>query len=148
MMQKKKTKFFTLFRIKSAQASIDYLLVLLGFFAALAIILPSINHASQSFLYASDAITAKQIADDIQTQSSLIHFLGNGSKKTFEYNSIKEIGFKINERKAIISSNSKSFEAILPNKFILFDKNFSGKFFIELGKENDLVKITVFSQSS
>ncbi len=145
MRQGKCLQSITLFKSKKAQASIDYLLVMLGFFAALAIILPSITQASQSFLSASDSITAKQIADDIQAQSTMLSFLGNGSKKTLEYNSIKEININASGNKIIISTESKIFEAILPNDFVFKDKNFSGKFFVELSKENDLVKINVFS---
>ncbi len=83
-----------------AQFSVEYLLVLLAFFGALAVIIPSISFASQQFFSANDTVIAKTIASTVEQDCSLFSFLGVGSKK--------ELSFSVSE-KVVLSSNGSLF---------------------------------------
>jgi len=126
-----------------AQVSLEYLLIIAGFFSALAIALPAINYSTEQFTEANDTLLAKDIFDKLNEQINLFEFLADGSQKTFEFIPTKSISISIQNKQLTISSKQKSFKIIL-NSTQTFVEEFTSKFTITIKKINNDVAF-VFS---
>ncbi|MFA5357364.1 MAG: hypothetical protein WC308_00360 [archaeon] len=127
------------------QSSLEFLLLLLGFFSALAILLPAISFSMDAFFEANDTALAKQIAERVQSTAGDFDFFGNGSKTVFEFVPARSIIVSSDGRSIFFATSSKRFEVIfaVPQNFQL--KEFKEKFFVELGKENGAVVFKSYS---
>jgi len=117
------------------------LLIITAFFAALSIIIPSSAFALEQFLSASDTILAKQIYSTMEEQNELFLFLGNNSKKEFEFVPAQKIILKTQGNNFEISSQQKTFSLTLRDNQISKEKEFTKKFKILLKKENEKIII-------
>lgn len=136
-MIEKKIKTIKFKQKINAQVSLEYLLILASFFSVFSIILSSVVFAMDSFNSAQDTIFAKQISEKVSEQVQMFSYLGNGSRKEFEFSPHNKISFHSEGTKIIISSEQKSFEIET-----LFQQNiqktiFSEKFKIIIEKNND-----------
>lgn len=113
------------------QASFEYLLVVLGFFAMMGVIIPVMIDSTNSFLSSSDELLAKRISSELSETASLFTFLADGSKKEFNYFPAKEILVYSNSGEIVFEANKKQF----------FVKNIAGQFF---PKETFSAGFTVF----
>ncbi len=132
------------FRFKG-QVSLEYMLILAAFFSALAIALPSITYAINQFQTANDTLLAKNISEKLEEQISLFDFLGDGSKKTFEFVPTNKIIIQIQSGEIIIASEQKSFTLKLKNSQNNFSEEFNSKFFVTLTKNNSKTEIYFYS---
>ncbi len=126
-----------------AQASLEYLLLFAAFFAALAVLLPIMNQTSKEFLLASDSLLAKRITGEVLEEISLMNFLSDGSKKTFEYYPIKLISVYSRGSVVYFSSEEKQY-FVETNSIQLIQKtDFNSKFFVILKKDSNRILINV-----
>jgi uncharacterized protein (UPF0333 family) len=128
---------------KKAQVSLEYLLILAGFFSIFALLLPSVSFATQSFNSAQDTILAKQISEKILEQSNVFFYLGDGSKKQFEFIPQNKINFKSKGTKIIVSSSQKSFEVETSFLQKIAEEDFLEKFFILIEKKDGKTIISI-----
>lgn len=91
------------------QISLEYLLVLAAFFAALVIFLPAVNYATEKVFESSSAILAKNISNKLSEECSLFSFLGDGSKKYFHFVNTNKLSFSSNGKTISVSSGEKEF---------------------------------------
>ncbi len=119
-----------------AQSSIEYLLILTAFFAALGLIIPAISYGLEGFFLANDTILAKNISEQLKEECSLFSFAGNGSYKEVTYGPSKSINFKSDGTNIAVSSPQKSFSFSCKTNQA-FEKFFETKFMIKLYKENN-----------
>ena len=118
------------------QVSLEYLLILVAFFSALAIALPAINYSVDQFAQANDTLLARDISQKLEEQLSLFDFLADGSKKTFEVIPTKKISISLQNKQLIISTEQKTFK-IQTNSQQSFSHEFDSKFEITLAKINN-----------
>ena len=116
-----------------AQVSLEYLLILAGFFSALAISLPAINYSVEQFSLANDTLLARDIFEKTNEQMNLFEFLGDGSKKTFEFIPTKSISISLRSGELMISSKQKSFSLKIDSTQN-FSNEFSSKFVMSIEK--------------
>jgi len=116
------------------QVSLEYLLILAGFFSALAITLPAINYSLDQFTEASDTLLAKDIFYKLDEQITLFEFLAKDSQKTFEFNPAKGVLVSIENKELTIASNQKSF-LLKINSSQSFSHEFDSKFNLIIKKE-------------
>ena len=116
-----------------AQVSLEYLLILAGFFSALAISLPAINYSVEQFSLANDTLLARDIFEKTNEQMNLFEFLGDGSKKTFEFIPTNLISISLQNKELIISSKQKSFSLKIDSTQN-FSNEFSSKFVMSIEK--------------
>jgi len=133
-------EFFSKKFSKKAQVSLEYLLILAAFFSALAIALPAINYSVDQFALVNDTLLAKDISQNLEEQFSLFEFLGDGSKKTFEFVPTRNIFMSLQNKQLIISTEQKSF-IVQTNSQQTFSQEFSSKFTITLTKINNKTEI-------
>jgi len=124
-----------------AQVSLEYLLILAGFFSALAIALPAISYTTEQFVLANDTLLAKDISEKLNEQINLFEFLADGSQKTFEFIPAKLISISLQNKELIISSNQKSFTIKL-NSTQTFAHEFDSKFAVIIKKINAGIEIS------
>lgn len=129
-----------------AQVSLEYLLILAGFFAVLAAILPSISYATEAFNTAQDTVLAKQISEKISEQTHLFYYLGDGSKKEFEFFSQTKIVVESDGSKILVSSNQKIFESETRFEQNIPKTELVEKFFMLITKENGQTKVSFYSK--
>jgi hypothetical protein len=127
------------------QVSLEYLLILAGFFSALAISLPALNYSIDQFSQATDTMLAKDIYQKLSEQVTLFEFLANDSIKTFEFIPINNISISLENKNLTIFTEQKVFTLKI-NSNQVFTNEFKSKFIIILKKENELTNI-YFSQS-
>lgn len=118
------------------QVSLEYILILAGFFAVFAAILPSVSNSVNAFGYAQDTILAEQISERIGEQAMLFKLLGDGSTKKLEFIPTKQIYLWSKEDRLIISAGEKQFESNIFFPQNLQKQEFSEKFVIEIKKED------------
>ena len=123
-----------------AQVSLEYLLILAGFFSALAISLPAINYSVEQFSLANDTLLARDIFEKINEQINLFEFLGDGSKKTFEFIPTKSISISLRSGELMISSKQKSFSLKIDSAQ-KFSNEFSSKFVMSIEKVKGVSEI-------
>ncbi len=145
-MNKKKFKTKSLNKKYGAQVSLEYLLILAAFFSVFSIILSSVLFAMDSFNSAQDTILAKQISEKISEQVKMFSYLGNGSKKEFEFLPINKITIYSEGTKIIISSEQKSFEIETQFQQKIPNTIFSEKFKIILEKNNNKTKVSTITK--
>lgn len=131
-------KFFSKKFGSKAQFSLEYLLVLLAFFGALAVIIPSISFASQQFFSANDTVSAKIIVDTIKQDCSLFSFLGDGSKKEFSFLVSEKIELSSNGNIFSIKTLQKEFSFECKSNKFSFESEKPFLIFLEK-KEGTLV---------
>ena len=123
-----------------AQVSLEYLLILAGFFSALAISLPAINYSVEQFSLANDTLLARDIFEKTNEQMNLFEFLGDGSKKTFEFIPTNLISISLQNKELIISSKQKSFSLKIDSTQN-FSNEFSSKFVMSIEKVKGVSEI-------
>jgi len=123
-----------------AQVSLEYLLILAGFFSALAIFLPAINYSVEQFSLANDTLLARDISEKINEQINLFEFLGDGSKKTFEFIPTNSISISLQSGELEISSKQKSFSLKI-DSVQNFSNEFSSKFVMGIEKVKGVSEI-------
>ena len=123
-----------------AQVSLEYLLILAGFFSALAISLPAINYSVEQFSLANDTLLARDIFEKTNEQMNLFEFLGDGSKKTFEFIPTNSISISLKNKELIISSKQKSFSLKIDSTQN-FSNEFSSKFVMSIEKVKGISEI-------
>jgi len=121
------------------QAALEYILVMLAFFSAFALLLPAYSFVVDSFMYATDSVLAKQISQEINSEVELFAFLSNGSEKTFAYTPAKEISFINKGGEVFVSSKEKEFQINIVHE--IESKVFSQKFSIKIIKQNNVVQM-------
>ena len=126
------------------QASLEYLLVLAGFFAIFAALLPSIAGSIHAFTSAQDAVLAKQISGTLQGQARLFGFLADGSKKTFEYSPTDSIAIWSLQNKVMVSSGEREFEVKTNHVQNIPKQEFTEKFAVEIEKVNGKTVIRAY----
>ena len=131
---------------KKGQISLEFLLVLLGFFSALAIVLPAVSASMHSFFEASDSALAKQIAAKIQDEASSFEFLGDGSKMVFEFVPSEKITVSSEGNRVFFSTSSKKFEAVFNAPQNVPQQDFAAKFFVEIEKINGEARVKAYSK--
>jgi len=127
-----------------AQVSLEYLLLLAAFFGALALILPAISFSVNEFYSSNDTILAKNVSEQIKEQINLFSFLGDGSKKVFDFFPSQKIVLYSNNQSIFVSSSKKEFEIIFPNKQNFSRKEFNSKFFIQIEKKGSEIVFSAF----
>ncbi|MCX6801344.1 MAG: hypothetical protein NTZ73_04095 [Candidatus Diapherotrites archaeon] len=128
------------------QSSLEFLLLLLGFFSAFAIILPAISYSMEAFFDAGDSALAKQIAETVQEKASFFEFLGDGSKEVFEFVPARKITISSEGKIVFFASPSQTFEAILGEGQNLQRQEFTKKFVVEIEKSNGIVGLRAYSK--
>lgn len=126
---------------KKGQVSLEYLILIAAFFSALLIIIPTINLIVNDFLIMNDSLLLKQISEKISEQDKLFVFLGDGSRKEFEFFSTKEILLKTSGKNFILSNSKTNLSVLLYSNQITNEKNFDSKFKIIIEKINGETKI-------
>jgi len=121
------------------QISLEYLLILAGFFSAIAIALPAISYATEQFVLANDTLLAKDISEKLTEQINLFEFLADGSQKTFEFVPAKSVSILLQNKELIISSKQKSFQTNI-HSTQNFNKEFNSKFIIMIKKVNNAIE--------
>ncbi|MDD5148357.1 MAG: hypothetical protein PHH08_02735 [Candidatus ainarchaeum sp.] len=104
-----------------AQVSLEFLLVLLGFSAVFAALLPFYSGAYSAGLFALDAFNAKQFAGSVESSVSELKALGNGSGRIlvaephskWKIFSEKDSLFVVLEDKK--TGKTREFEVLFPN---------------------------------
>lgn len=120
------------------QVSVEYLLLLAAFFAALGIILPSVAASTNAFLSASDSALAKHIATDTHENVVLLSSMGNNSSLEEEYVPSQKITL-YSKANTIVVSAGKEFAIEFPDAQVFVSHEFKEKFVIRLTKENGKV---------
>ena len=135
-MQKLETK---------AQSSIEFLLVLLGFFSALAIIVPAVSFTANASLFASDAVNAKSFVQEIETTVQDFALFSDGSVREISFSPINawQISSNNKELKVFVQSSvsEKEFVILFPNQIVFLQKTFSGPSSIKIRKTGNLILI-------
>lgn len=129
----------------SGQVSLEYLLILVAFFATLSLILPIIFFSIDEVFFVIDAVNIRKIANIIEKNDELFLFLANDSFKKIEFDVIKKINIITQGRKLIISSREKEFIVMLNDEQSNFNKKFETKFYVEIKKENGKTKFNFYN---
>ncbi len=129
---------------KKAQVSLEYLLILIAFFAALALMIPIISFSIDQLFISIDSINSKKIIEIIKENDNLFEFLSDGSLKKFEFIPSNKINVNIKNNKIMIFTSSKSFDLIVKNNQKEIVKEFTNKFYLEIKKENGITLIDFY----
>lgn len=135
-----------IFCMDSGQSSLEFLLLLLGFFSAFAVVLPAISFSVDAFFEANDAALAKRIAENVQSVASEFEFFGNGSKTVLEFVPSRTINVSSEGNSVFFGASSKRFEAVFGAPQNFQEKGFDEKFFVEISKENGIVIFRAYSK--
>ncbi len=122
-----------------AQVSLEYLLIMAGFFSILVVLVPAISNSITAFESAQDTVLAERIADSLNQNSRLFSFLGNGTVKTLTFTPTKSIAVWSEGKKIVIASGTKQFEVLLQSEQNIPKQEFTSKFFLTIEKELDNV---------
>lgn len=123
-----------------AQVSLEYLLVLLAFFGAFALLLPFYSAAFSAGIFALDSMNAKRFSESIQDSVSKLIVLGNGS--SIQISADPSLEWKIfsekNELFIALESNGvqKSFSVSFPNEINFSETVFSSEKGFLIKKDN------------
>jgi uncharacterized protein (UPF0333 family) len=120
-----------------AQVSLEYLLIMAGFFSILLVLVPAITNSITAFESAQDAVLAEKISDSLNQNYRLFSFLGNGTVKTLTFTPIKSISVWSEGKKIFIASGEKKFEVLFETEQNIPKKEFTSKFYFTLKKELD-----------
>jgi hypothetical protein len=129
-----------------AQVSLEYLLLLAAFFAALVLVLPVASSSATQFLESSDVLLAKRIVANINEKVSLLQFLGSGSRFELEYFPAKEVVIYSKGNQIVVSVGNKEFVATTDSQQLLLRESFVRQFKIIILKNEKYVQI--IAQSS
>lgn len=126
------------------QVSLEYLLILVSFFAILSLILPIIFFSINQVFVVMDTINAREISNIIGQNDELFLFLSNNSLKKFEFNPVNEIKIIVENNVIIVGSSEKEFKVLLNDSQEKFEKTFFNKFYLEIKKENNISKFIFY----
>lgn len=126
------------------QVSLEYLLILVSFFAVLSLIIPVMFFSINQIFLVIDTINAREISSIIEKNDELFLFLSNNSLKRFEFNPVNKINISILNNKIIVGSGEKEFKVIVNDFQEKFEKTFSKKFYLEIKKENNTSKFIFY----
>jgi hypothetical protein len=138
--------FFMFCSGQSGQSSLEFLLLLLAFFSALALVLPAVSYSADAFFGAADSSLAKQIASEVRERASEMEFMGDGSRIVQEFVPARGISVFSDGNKIIFSSGQKSFEAIFSRPQAFARRDFNSKFFVEVGRSGGQVVFNAYSK--
>ena len=107
-----------------AQVSLEYLLIIAGFFSVLIILVPAIISSVNAFESAQDTMLAQRISDKLDQTSRLFNFLGNGTIKKMSFTPVKSIFVWSEGKKVIVASESKQFEVLFEDEQVIPKQEF------------------------
>ncbi|MDD4128177.1 MAG: hypothetical protein PHY04_00370 [Candidatus ainarchaeum sp.] len=141
----KKEFFFNslIYSNAKGQVSLEYLLIVTAFFSILLIVLPIAVNTMDSFLFASDDLTAKSIVSELNENISLMNFLGEGSSRVFDYSPLKGLTIYSIGSKLIIQTESNNFEVETFSPQLIQKTFFDSKFSITLKKSSKGIVVQV-----
>ena len=122
-----------------AQVSMEYLLIMAGFFSILVVLVPAITNSINAFESAQDTVLAEKISDSLNQNSRLFDFLGNGTMKTLTFTPIKSISVWSEGKKVFVASEAKQFEVLFESEQNIPKQEFTSKFSLTIEKESDNV---------
>jgi hypothetical protein len=119
--------------LRRAQVSLEFLLVLLGFAACFAVLLPFYAAAYNASVFALDSMNAKKFADSVAGAVSELNSLGNGSGIVLSAEPFLEwkIFFEKNELLVSVQGRNagaeKTFRVLFPNSQDFVEVEFDSK---------------------
>lgn len=122
-----------------AQVSLEYLLIMAGFFSILVVLVPAITNSINAFESAQDTVLAERITDSLNQNSRLFDFLGNGTIKTLTFTPTKSISVWSEGKKIFVASEAKQFEVLFQSEQNIPKQEFTSKFSLTIEKELDNV---------
>ncbi len=128
--------------LANGQASLEFILVLAAFLAALALILPTLFEMADSLLWWNEVANVQSFAQKVQASAKELNVFGNGSRLEIHANPQSEwnlsVHGKILKLQAVRKNSAKTFERELALEG-MFEQSFDSAFTLVLRKENNSI---------
>jgi|SRR3989344_6170857 len=130
-----------------AQTSLEFLIVLAGFFSVLALIVPSTLNLFHASVFALDSKNAENFSQQLLSAIEELGILENGSTKTLSLHPMLEWVVSANNNSITVQVNSEKLEKTKTFNFktnsdiSYFAHSFFSKSAIKLSKQNGRISI-------
>ena len=130
-----------------AQVSLEYLILLAGFFSVLALIIPQTIKLFEASVFALDAKNASAFSQEISAAINELSILEDGSIKSISFSPLLEWNISAQNNSIQIEvinekiAKNKVFSIQTNTDLFSFNKNFSSKSSIKLSKKEGKILI-------